>query len=110
MNSTRQIIDAALVDNPIDIKSAIETVIGEKIAAALEEKKVSVARGLMGETVDKSATRDGPSKHPYFGGKGKHSKPPYHTKFSSGAGKKTEGIDMEDFKAFLSDELEIDLD
>lgn len=109
MNSTRQIIDAALADNPLQIKNAIETVIGEKIASALEQKKVNVARGLMGETTDKSAGKDGPTHHPQFEGKSAHSKPPYHTKFSSGAGKKEE-VDFEDFKKFLSDELQMELD
>lgn len=99
--STRQIIDSALQDNPLAIKSAIETVIGEKIAAALEAKKITVAQNLIGigECSD-------------FGGK--HAgggKPAYHTKFSNGASKfNKEDIDMVEFKAFLSDELEMELD
>lgn len=97
-SSTRQIIDAAMTDSPLDIKNAIETVIGEKIASALEQKKVEVAKSIMGECSD-------------FGGKhADKGKPTYHTKFSSGAGKKHEGLDMEAFKTFLSDELEVVLD
>ena len=81
MESTRQIINAALNDEPLTIRNAIETVIGEKIAAALEEKKAVIAYNLIGvkEQVNKEVNE-------------------------------SEEIDFEDFKAFLSDQLQMELD
>jgi len=108
-SSTREIINAALQDDPLTIRNTIETVIAEKIANALEEKKAVIAYNLIGmqEQKDKSQGKDGPTKHPDFGGKSAHSKPPYHTKNES---VESEQIDYEEFKQFLSEQLEIELD
>lgn len=121
---TRNIIEASLGDDPLVIRNSIETVIRDKIAEALDARKNIIAKNLIGvdeqhsfygdkknPIPDDKNDKDGSTKHPYYGGKSAHSKPPYQTSISKGKGKTEEiEIDMDDFKAFLSDELQMDID
>lgn len=113
-DSIRKIIEASLGDNPFEIKNAIETVIGEKIAEALQEKKIIIANNLVGIKECSDFGGENTSTHPYFGGRKTKLKPPYKTAFSNGEGGGTRAesqeIDIDDFRQFLADELEMEID
>lgn len=57
--SVRQIVDQTVSGEPASVKTAVETAIGEKIATALETKKIQIAQNLIG--IGESSDEEEPS-------------------------------------------------
>lgn len=98
--SIANIIAAAINNNPLEVRNAIDIAINEKVAAALEAHKITIAKGLVAVEGFKRKGSDKDVDEPALRKKG----------FGDvGKGSKKEDISREDLINFLNEEYEIDI-